>query len=380
MKGFTPYSGAFRQNSWAQLFLLQPIFSAIAACVPPSVDSNMLTCASTFILFLLSLSIALASDPVLSLLPVLLYLLCSLGTFSSLVLSNVDFLQAKRTKSNASQADLLQLVCDVANVPMYTYIIARVLILSPTQSIWLLVCVFSCFYLAACGAAAMGAIPSSRFTGPAEAVVAIAVISLITVFSTPIIWQFVIDTGYFPGIQINHLLLMIATIFMFWYLCCCIEHIMKGTELFLPTGKSVSSTPRAVSCIIHCLSIAVCVWIWHGSVMSWNVQEREWKGSNGVSVVYPNLALIPIGLLYACVICATHAGVAQKHTNWLYRRASGAAMLLLLNHLPYMLGVWEGPMISDDVWGGLCSGILLVVLSMYLRNARDDLQLMIIND
>merc|ERR1712137_1386064 len=72
MKGFTPYSGAFRQNSWAQLFLLQPIFSAIAACVPPSVDSNMLTCASTFILFLLSLSIALASDPVLSLLPVLL--------------------------------------------------------------------------------------------------------------------------------------------------------------------------------------------------------------------------------------------------------------------------------------------------------------------
>merc|ERR1712023_232685 len=128
------------------------------------------------------------------------------------VLANIDFVQAKKTKNNASLSELFQQMCDLASVPLYTYLGARTLLLTPVQSLWLLCYVYTSFYFAACGHATLGAITSIRLGGPSEGVISISVFCAISCFTSPVIWQYVLDSGYMPGIQINHLLLLLLSL------------------------------------------------------------------------------------------------------------------------------------------------------------------------
>eukprot|EP01094_Clydonella_sp_ATCC50884_P009037 TRINITY_DN1856_c0_g1_i5.p1 TRINITY_DN1856_c0_g1~~TRINITY_DN1856_c0_g1_i5.p1 ORF type:complete len:346 (+),score=60.16 TRINITY_DN1856_c0_g1_i5:179-1216(+) len=247
---------------------------------------------------------------------------------------------------------------------LYTFVIARVLLLSTAQTLWLLVSIYPCFYIAACGKGVLGAIVSLRLVGPTEGVVAISVISTVTVFTTPIIWQHVIDTGYLPGLQVNHLLEVIAIVLMFWYFCSSFEHLVTASEVYLPSGKPVSTVPKAVSCVVELIVLVSLVVLWNSFS----------------SVSFAALSLALISAIFTSVILATHSGVSQKHCRWLNRRTVFVSALLIGNHVPMMLGLWGETILDDDWWGGACLLVQLSLLAIYLHSASADLQMMIIND
>ena len=42
------------------------------------------------------------------------------------------------------------------------------------------------------------------------------VIHVITCFTGPVIWQFIIEFGFIPGVQVNHVFFLILVVYTIW--------------------------------------------------------------------------------------------------------------------------------------------------------------------
>jgi hypothetical protein len=129
---------------------------------------------------------------------------------------------------------------------------------------------------------------SWKLFGPTEATITVIVIHAITVYTSPVIWQYVIDFGVIPGIQINHIFYLV-----YWF------YIIYESVSSIRTVLWVQQKQKITVFYDEVVNAHIFDVLW-GFV--WAIQSLVWCFTGTIYEHHPRIFLFSVVLIHSILL------------------------------------------------------------------------------